>query len=301
MRRLGILDESGAPGRRHPRSIVSATIGVAFAVLALAALSGTASAVVYPYPPSAGPAVKTAEGFELRGTVYNYYAAETSWHFEYGTTSAYEASVPVPDAILAAGAPISNPVSEPVTGLQPNTTYHYRLVASNTPEGPEHSEDRTFSTAEGASAPPTTGGGSGGGTAPGGGSMGSGSGGGGGTITGKGPKTVVKEVKSKGRMLLATSAGRTLYSLSVETHGKFVCTKSSGCLSTWRPLTIASGVVPKGPVKLGTVHRPDGGIQVTYRGRPLYAFAGDTKPGQANGEGLKDVGTWHAAVVPKKS
>jgi predicted lipoprotein with Yx(FWY)xxD motif len=57
--------------------------------------------------------------------------------------------------------------------------------------------------------------------------------------------------------------------------------------------------VPKGPVKLGTVRRPEGTVQVTYRGRPLYAFSGDRKPGQTKGEGFKDVGTWHAVVVPR--
>jgi predicted lipoprotein with Yx(FWY)xxD motif len=44
------------------------------------------------------------------------------------------------------------------------------------------------------------------------------------------------------------------------------------------------------------VRRPKGGaIQVTYRGRPLYRFVEDVKPGEANGEGFRDVGTWHAA------
>jgi predicted lipoprotein with Yx(FWY)xxD motif len=41
-------------------------------------------------------------------------------------------------------------------------------------------------------------------------------------------------------------------------------------------------------------------VQVTFHGRPLYTYAGDKKPGQAKGEGLKDAGTWHAALVPAK-
>ena len=114
---------------------------------------------------------------------------------------------------------------------------------------------------------------------------------------GGGSKAVVKEAKIKGKTVLTNVAGHTLYSLSSETHGKFSCTKPSGCLSIWHPLKIAGGVKPVGPVKLGTVKRPEGGLQVTYRGRPLYTFVEDTKPGQANGEGVKDVGTWHAAVV----
>jgi predicted lipoprotein with Yx(FWY)xxD motif len=107
-------------------------------------------------------------------------------------------------------------------------------------------------------------------------------------------KRVVKvEALSDGSSVLANLRGRTLYSLSVEEHGKFICT--AGCLSIWHPLIVAKGVKPTGPVSLGRVERPNGKTQVTYRGRPLYSFAEDTKAGEANGEGIKDVGTWHAA------
>ncbi len=69
----------------------------------------------------------------------------------------------------------------------------------------------------------------------------------------------------------------------------------SACLSVWKPLTVKAGVKPVGPVRLGTIVRPDGRTQVTYRGLPLYRFTGDTKPGDASGEGIHDVGVWHAA------
>jgi predicted lipoprotein with Yx(FWY)xxD motif len=110
-------------------------------------------------------------------------------------------------------------------------------------------------------------------------------------------KRVAKEhtVASLGKTVLTNNAGHTLYSLSVEKHGKFICT--GGCLGTWKPLVVPAGTQPTGPVKLGTVKRPDGRTQVTYKGRPLYAFAGDKKPGEAEGEGFKDVGTWHAAAI----
>jgi predicted lipoprotein with Yx(FWY)xxD motif len=100
-----------------------------------------------------------------------------------------------------------------------------------------------------------------------------------------------------GKTILVTVKGRTLYSLSAETNGKFICTAS--CLSIWRPLLVPAGVKPKGPVKLGTVERPDGRTQVTFKGRPLYAFTGDSKAGDVNGEGIKDVGTWRAAATGK--
>jgi predicted lipoprotein with Yx(FWY)xxD motif len=109
-------------------------------------------------------------------------------------------------------------------------------------------------------------------------------------------KRVAKEQESSGGgSVLATLKGRTLYSLSVEKHGKFICT--GGCLSVWHPLIVPKDVKPTGPVSLGTVKRPEGKIQVTYRGRPLYTFAQDTGKGATGGEGIKDVGTWHATTL----
>lgn len=96
------------------------------------------------------------------------------------------------------------------------------------------------------------------------------------------------------KTVLVTRRGSTLYSLSVERKGRFICTNSQ-CLSFWTPLVVAKGVTPTGAPKLGTVRRPDGRIQVTYRGLPLYTFNLDRKRGDVKGEGFKDVGTWHAA------
>lgn len=108
-------------------------------------------------------------------------------------------------------------------------------------------------------------------------------------------KQVVKEAhnSSLGKTVLTANNGLTLYSLSVEKHGNFICKGS--CLKDWFPLVVAAGVKPAGPVALGIVKRPDGRRQVTFEGRPLYTFDGDSRKGQANGEGIKDVGTWHAA------
>ncbi len=101
-----------------------------------------------------------------------------------------------------------------------------------------------------------------------------------------------------GKRVLVTSKGLTLYTLSAETHGRFICTGS--CTSTWPPLTLKAGAKPTGVAHLGTIKRADGRRQVTYNGRPLYRFASDTKKGDAGGEGFVDVGTWHAAAAPKK-
>ncbi len=111
-----------------------------------------------------------------------------------------------------------------------------------------------------------------------------------------GSKTVVGEAHAPSlhRTVLTNTKGLTLYSLSVEKNGKFICTGS--CTKTWFPLLVARGTKPKGPVRLGTVKRPEGKIQVTFKGLPLYTFDGDSAKGQAKGEGFKDVGTWHAVT-----
>ena len=94
-----------------------------------------------------------------------------------------------------------------------------------------------------------------------------------------------------GATVLVDAQGMTLYRLSGEQNGKFICT-SSACLQVWHPL-IASAGAPSGSVgSLATVKRSDGTEQVTYKGAPLYTFAQDQKPGDTNGQGIKDVGTW---------
>jgi predicted lipoprotein with Yx(FWY)xxD motif len=101
---------------------------------------------------------------------------------------------------------------------------------------------------------------------------------------------------SLGHTVLVDRSGHTLYSLSAEQHGRFICTDKT-CLSFWTPLVVKKGSTPSGAARLATTKRPDGRIQVTYKGLPLYTFTGDHARGDAKGEGFKDVGTWHAATV----
>jgi predicted lipoprotein with Yx(FWY)xxD motif len=100
-----------------------------------------------------------------------------------------------------------------------------------------------------------------------------------------------------GKRILVTSGGRTLYSLSAETRGRFICT--GACLTTWPPLILKGGAKPSGVRGLGSIKRPDGRRQVTYKGKPLYRFSSDMGKGDVNGEGFRDVGAWQAAVAPQ--
>lgn len=112
--------------------------------------------------------------------------------------------------------------------------------------------------------------------------------------SGGGSAAVVKTASNSrvGGTILVNAQGVTLYRLTAEQNGKFICT-SAACVGAWHPLAAPSGSAPTGAVgSLGTVKRPDGTEQVTYKGMPLYTFVKDQSPGQTNGQGIKDVGTW---------
>jgi predicted lipoprotein with Yx(FWY)xxD motif len=94
--------------------------------------------------------------------------------------------------------------------------------------------------------------------------------------------------------VLVNRKGLTLYSLSAERRGRFICTDKV-CLSLWTPLVVPKGTTPAGAPHLSAVRRPDGRTQVSYRGLPVYRFNGDRKPGDVKGNGFKDVGVWRPA------
>jgi predicted lipoprotein with Yx(FWY)xxD motif len=111
---------------------------------------------------------------------------------------------------------------------------------------------------------------------------------------------VVKTASNALGTILVNSQGMTLYHLSGEVSGKFICT-SSACVGVWHPLIAPSSGAPSGVGSLGTVKRPEGTMQVTYKGTPLYTFTGDQQPGETKGQGIKDVGTWSAVTTGSAS
>ena len=97
-----------------------------------------------------------------------------------------------------------------------------------------------------------------------------------------------KPVGTIGTVLVAGSNGMTVYTFTKDTKdsGKSACT--GGCISKWPALTVEAGATPSGGSgvtgTLGTITREDDGtLQVTYNGLPLYFFANDKAPGDANG------------------
>ncbi len=282
------MSNQGSPifgARRATRHQRTALFGLCASLCAVVLAVVASPAMAFTGPPiiEAKPAVAVPGGFEMKGTV-NPYGLDTTYHFEYGTTTAYGTSLPVPDADVGSGQ-TAVAVSQMVTGVQPNTTYHYRLVAANSAPPASMSADVSFTTSSDVNSPPPPV------TEPAPENK---------SPSGQGKGAIrLKERKVNGQTILVTSSGMTLYSLSVEKKGRFVCTKSAECTVIWHPLLLPKGKKATGPVKLGTIKRPEGGSQVTYQGHPLYTFTEDKKPGDAKGEGLKDVGTWHAVKVPK--
>ena len=96
--------------------------------------------------------------------------------------------------------------------------------------------------------------------------------------------------------VLVDAQGRTLYRFTAETSGSIACTGS--CASIWRPLVLPQGqqVSPQGslPGHFASMARPEGTVQATYNGWPLYTYSGDTSAGQATGNGV--AGKWFAAT-----
>ncbi len=95
-----------------------------------------------------GPASEiTALGATLNGSV-DPQGVATTYHFELGTTTAYGAQLPHPDASAGSGMS-ARAVSLALSSLSPSTTYHYRLVASSCggcASGTVAGSDQTFST-----------------------------------------------------------------------------------------------------------------------------------------------------------
>jgi predicted lipoprotein with Yx(FWY)xxD motif len=97
--------------------------------------------------------------------------------------------------------------------------------------------------------------------------------------------------------VLVNAQGRTLYYFVPERGGSIVC--SGQCTNVWPPLFATSTAPTAGaalPGQLGVVARA-GSEQVTYSHWPLYTFAGDHGPDQANGQGVFGFGgKWFVAT-----
>jgi predicted lipoprotein with Yx(FWY)xxD motif len=98
---------------------------------------------------------------------------------------------------------------------------------------------------------------------------------------------------------LVDGSGRTLYLWVADSGSSSTC--SGPCADAWPPFTAKGTPKASGAVRqslLGTSARSDGTREVTYDGHPLYFYAGDTAPGQANGQGSTEFGAAWWVVTP---
>lgn len=93
---------------------------------------------------------------------------------------------------------------------------------------------------------------------------------------------------------LTADEGKAVYLWQGDSGSTSNC--ASACASAWPPvLTTGAPKAGSGAMAadLGTTKRSDGSMQVTYKGHPLYYFAGDSGAGQTNGQGSNGFGaTW---------
>jgi len=109
---------------------------------------------------------------------------------------------------------------------------------------------------------------------------------------------LLKTAQTSLGMVLTNGQGFTVYWFAADTATTSAC--SGACAAAWPPVIgmpqVASGVKLSG--KLGEIMRANGQMQATYNGHPLYLFAGDTSPGQVNGNGVNGFGAlWWAIKI----
>mgnify|MGYP002402111076 CR=1 FL=1 len=88
---------------------------------------------------------------------------------------------------------------------------------------------------------------------------------------------------------LTDGKGMTLYYVKNDHIDKNSCT--GACLEKWPIFHGGQITPPRGSAakEFGAFTRADGRKQSTFKGWPLYYFAGDKAPGDTNGHGVKDV------------
>ena len=104
--------------------------------------------------------------------------------------------------------------------------------------------------------------------------------------------SALKTTQISGVTVLTSAKGFTLYWFVPDTSTKSNCNGS--CAQNRPPVKGPAKAGPGVTGKLGTITRSDGSTQATYDGHPLYTYAADTAPGQANGNGINaNGGVWH--------
>lgn len=90
--------------------------------------------------------------------------------------------------------------------------------------------------------------------------------------------------------VLTNQAGMSLYTFDKDSDGKSAC--NGPCAANWPPLTAQADAKPAGDYTIIT--RDDGTKQWAHKGKPLYTWVKDQKPGDKTGDGFLN-NQWHVA------
>lgn len=91
--------------------------------------------------------------------------------------------------------------------------------------------------------------------------------------------------------VLANGAGMTLYTFDKDAAGSGKSACNGPCAANWPPLMAAADSKASGDYTIIT--RDDGGRQWAYKGKPLYLWVKDAKPGDRSGDGFNNA--WRVA------
>jgi predicted lipoprotein with Yx(FWY)xxD motif len=108
-------------------------------------------------------------------------------------------------------------------------------------------------------------------------------------------QTATVTIKGQSQTVLTNAKGLTLYYFTPDSATQSAC--SGQCAQTWPPLFFTGSGSPTSSANLTgklSVLADVNGNQIEYNSHLLYAFAGDTAPGQTNGQGL--FGKWFVAT-----
>jgi predicted lipoprotein with Yx(FWY)xxD motif len=119
--------------------------------------------------------------------------------------------------------------------------------------------------------------------------------------TGAGMMVATKHGKL-GTILAAGPKHLTVYLFEADKGPSSSC--SGVCAKAWPPVTTDGAPTAAGSAvaaDLGTIARPDGSKQVTYKGHPLYFFEKDGDSGDAYGQGSTAFGAGWYVLSPTGS
>ncbi len=92
--------------------------------------------------------------------------------------------------------------------------------------------------------------------------------------------------------VVVSNENMTLYTYDKDEAGSGKSACNADCATQWRPFTAAAGATDIAPFSVIT--RADGGKQWAIKGKPLYLYAKDEKPGDVSGDNVD--GAWHIIV-----